>query len=101
MFKKKNKKNVTPEMIEKVILVNTEVAENKTVDCFMERLQVYKDAVNHSDASEECKEQMMQAVPYLSAMITAEVVSLHIMKHTLIDLLCDEPEKAEKLQENQ
>ena len=96
MFKKKKK--YTPEIIEKVLLENTEVAEKKTVDCFMERLQVYKDAINHADASEECKEQMMQAVPYLSAMITAEVVSLHIMKHTLIDLLCDEPEKIEENQ---
>ena len=51
MFKKKKK--YTPEIIEKVLLENTEVAENKTVDCFMERLQVYKDAINHADASEE------------------------------------------------
>lgn len=90
MFKKKNKKNVTPEMIEKVILKTAGEIEDKTVDYFFERVNTFKDAINNSDVFTEDREVANQMIPYLAAMITAECVCIETMRTVLTELLCDE-----------
>lgn len=90
MFKKKNKKNVTPEMIEKVILKTAGEIEDKTVDYFIERVKTFEDAVENTDMFKDSKEVANQMIPYLAAMITAECVCIETMRTVLTELLCDE-----------